>query len=111
MALSTEMIKIILHMVGVGNILVIGGVARIAIAWSIIESRRMTGDTRLRTVRSSQRELRLRVIEIGRDPGRGCMALTAKLAEIILNMVGVDNPIIIPRMTGIAIGGYALISR
>jgi hypothetical protein len=69
MALSADMIEIILHVVGIGDILIIGGMTGITIGRRIIESRRVAGGARLRNMRAGQGKLRLRMIECGRCPG------------------------------------------
>jgi hypothetical protein len=53
-------------------------------------------------MRPGQRELRVGMIECRRAPGRGCMALSTDMIEIILHMVGVGDILIVSGMTGIA---------
>ena len=63
MALSTDMIKIILDMVRIGDILIVRGMAGIAICRSVLISVGMTGDTLQRAMSTSQRKLRIIMVE------------------------------------------------
>lgn len=53
-------------------------------------------------MRPGQRELRIVMIKCRRTPGRGCVALSTDMIEIILHMVGIGDILVIGGMASIA---------
>jgi hypothetical protein len=103
MALSTNMVEIILHVAWVSNIIKIVGVTTEAISRSVLISTRVAGDALKGYMRPGQRELSIGMIECPIIPSRCVMALRTVMAEIVSHMVGISCSVIIIGVAGVAI--------
>ena len=95
-ALGTIVRELVQSVVRIVGFLIIGLMAGPAIGRRAVE---LTPDMTLRTigidVRSGQREIRTIVIECGRLPSGGAVALVTGMTELTCHMVGIHNLLII----------------
>lgn len=102
--------EVVLHMIGVGQRVVILLVTGVAIGGDILITSRMAGDTLQIHVRPRQRELSIIVIEYTAAPVRSVMTEGAIVGEVIPDMVGIVGVVKIGLMAGNAVSGRVLVS-
>ncbi|HBY99938.1 MAG TPA: hypothetical protein DEO84_01335, partial [candidate division Zixibacteria bacterium] len=82
MTLRTDMIKIVAGVIGIGSAVVIAGMARKTICWSILVPGAVAGNTLYSRMCPCQWELRIGMIKRSRLPCAFIMTLQTILREI-----------------------------
>ena len=109
-ALGAILIKIIFDMTGIVNGVEIRFMTGKTLGGSGLVTLIVTGDTTKRNVSPGEREVSESVIEGGRFPSIGGVALGAILIKIVFNMTGIVNGIEVLFMTGKTLGGSGLVT-